>query len=252
MAFGNRVFRCWEKGGHGTLGIKDAIIRSCDIYFYQLGVHEGLGAWSRMISESGFGQITGIDLPGELPGLAPSQEYFDKRYGRAGWTKYLVVNLAIGQGEVLVTPLQMAVLYAAIANGGDIWKPHLVSNIISPNGDTIQILPEKVGRLPMSKATIDLLHEALYGVVNMPGGTAHQAAVKGYPVAGKTGTAQNPHGQDHAWFVCYAPADSPRIAVAVLVENAGHGGSIAAPVARKVLEEYFGVAPDSAKAYNVR
>jgi penicillin-binding protein 2 len=251
-AFGNRVFRCWQSGGHGTLGLKDAIIRSCDVYFYQLGVHEGLDAWSKMAAGCGFGQKTGIDLPGELPGLAPSQEYFNKRYGSAGWTKYLVVNLSIGQGEVLVTPLQMAVFYAAIANGGDVWKPQLVSKIISPTGDTTFIQPEKVGRLPMSQSTIDLLHEALYGVVNSPGGTAHQAAVKGFTVAGKTGTAQNPHGGDHAWFVCYAPAEAPRIAVAVLVENAGHGGSIAAPVARKILEEFFGVRTDSTIAYNAR
>jgi len=105
-----------------------------------------------------------------------------------------------------------------------------------------------VGRLPMSKATLDVLHEAAIGVVNSPGGTAHQAAVKGFMVAGKTGTAQNPHGNDHAWFVCYAPAEAPEIAVAVLVENAGHGGSIAAPVARKVLEKYFGVYQDTTVA----
>jgi penicillin-binding protein 2 len=251
-AFGNRVFKCWEKGGHGALGVKDAIIRSCDVFFYQLGVHEGLDAWSRMAIGCGFGQKTGIDLPGELPGLAPDQAYFNKRYGDAGWTKYLVVNLSIGQGEVLVTPLQMASFYAAIAIGGDVWKPHLVSKIISPTGDTTVIQPEKVGRLPMSDSTIDILHEALYGVVNSPGGTAHQAAVKGFTVAGKTGTAQNPHGGDHAWFVCYAPAEAPRIAVAVLVENAGHGGSIAAPVARKVMEKYFGVGVDSTIAYNSR
>ncbi len=249
-AFGNRVFKCWEKGGHGTLGVEDAIIRSCDVFFYQLGVHEGLNAWSRMASGCRFGQKTEIDLPGELSGLVPSQEYFDKRYGHAGWTKYLVVNLAIGQGELLVTPLQMATLYAAIANGGDIYKPRLVSKIVTPAGDSTVIPPQIVGRLPMSQATLNLLHEALIGVVNAPGGTAHQAAVKGFLVAGKTGTAQNPHGGDHAWFVCYAPAEAPRIAVAVLVENAGHGGSIAAPVARKVLEKYFGVATDSTIALN--
>jgi penicillin-binding protein 2 len=249
-AFGNRVFKCWEKRGHGALGMIDAIIRSCDVYFYQLGVREGLDAWSRMATECHFGQKTGIDLPGELPGLAPSQAYFDKRYGRAAWTKYLVVNLSIGQGEVLVTPLQMATLYAAIANGGDIYRPRLVSKIITPSGDSTIIPPEKTGRLPMSEATLNALHIALLGVVNSAGGTAHQAQVKGYTVAGKTGTAQNPHGGDHAWFVGYAPAENPEIAIAVLVENAGHGGSIAAPVARKVLEKYFGVETDTTLAYN--
>jgi penicillin-binding protein 2 len=243
--FGNRVFKCWEKKGHGALRLEDAIIRSCDVYFYQLGVHEGMEAWSRMATGCRFGQKTGIDLPGELPGLAPTPSYFNKRYGSAGWTRYLVINLAIGQGEVLVTPLQMAMAYGAIGNGGTVYKPRLTSRIISPSGDTTTLQPEILGELPMSKPTLDILHESLIGVVNSPGGTAHQAAVKGILVAGKTGTAQNPHGEDHAWFVCYAPAQAPEIAVAVLVENAGHGGAIAAPVARKILEQYFGVKTDS-------
>jgi penicillin-binding protein 2 len=245
MRFGNRVFKCWDKKGHGALDLISAIIQSCDVYFYQLGLHEGLDAWGKEVAGCGFGKRTGIDLPGELTGLAPSQEYFNKRYGNAGWTKYLVVNLAIGQGEVLVTPLQMAMMYAAIANDGNVYKPRLVSKIISPMGDTTFFKPELAGKLPMSTHTLEVLHQALVGVVNDPRGTAHQAAVKGFTVAGKTGTAQNPHGNDHAWFVCYAPADKPEIAVAVLVENAGHGGSIAAPVARKVLEKYFGVGQDS-------
>jgi penicillin-binding protein 2 len=197
-----------------------------------------------------FGEKTGIDLPGELTGLAPDKTFFDKRYGDAGWTKYLVVNLAIGQGEILVTPLQMACIYSAIANGGTLYKPRLVSRIITPGNDTTHMLPEKSGSLPIAPHNLSLLRDALEGVVNSPGGTAHQAAVKGYTVAGKTGTAQNPHGNDHAWFVCYAPAENPEIAVAVLVENAGHGGSVAAPIARKVLEQYFGVEKDSVIVYN--
>jgi penicillin-binding protein 2 len=203
-----------------------------------------------MAQGCGFGKKSGIDLPGELPGLAPDEAYFNKRYGNAGWTRYLVVNLAIGQGEVLVTPLQMANLYAAIANGGTVYRPRLVSKIVSPENDTAYVRPEKVGQLPISSHNLAILKEALTGVVNSPGGTAHSAAVKGYTVAGKTGTAQNPHGNDHAWFVCYAPAENPEIAVAVLVENAGHGGSVAAPVARRVLETYFGVGKDSTIAYN--
>jgi penicillin-binding protein 2 len=194
---------------------------------------------------------TEIDLPEEFAGLIPDHEYFNKRYGESGWTKFLVVNLAIGQGEVLVTPLQMAVIYAAIGNGGDIYKPRLVSKIISPNGDTAYFQPERLGKLPISDTTLSILRRGLEGVVNDPRGTAHQAAVQGYTVAGKTGTAQNPHGEDHAWFICYAPADDPQIAITVLVENAGHGGSIAAPVARKVLEQYFGIGKDSTLVYNI-
>jgi penicillin-binding protein 2 len=248
--FGNRVFKCWRKEGHGSLGLVDAIIQSCDVYFYQLGVRDGVSDWGKMAKGCFFGQKTGIDLPGELPGLAPDQDYFNKRYGNTGWTKFLVINLAIGQGEVLVTPLQMAAIYAAVANGGDMYLPRLVSKIISPDNDTTDFPPEIVGRLPISSQNLAILKEALMGVVNAPAGTAHQAAVKGYTVAGKTGTAQNPHGGDHAWFVCYAPAENPEIAVAVLVENAGHGGSVAAPVARRVLEQYFGVGNDSTIVYN--
>jgi penicillin-binding protein 2 len=248
--FGNRVFKCWRKEGHGSLNVIDAIIQSCDVYFYQLGVRDGIADWGKMAKGCFFGQKTGIDLPGELAGLAPDQAYFDKRYGEAGWTKYLVVNLSIGQGEILVTPLQMAAIYAAIANGGNIYKPRLVSKIITADNDTTYFPPEKKGVLPISSYNLAILKEALKGVVNAPGGTAHQAAVKGYTVAGKTGTAQNPHGNDHAWFVCYAPAENPEIAVAVLVENAGHGGSVAAPIAKKVLEQYFGVGNDSTIAYN--
>ena len=249
--FGNRVFKCWRPEGHGSLGLIDAIIQSCDVFFYQLGAREGIEAWGRMAKGCRFGEKTGIDLPGEFTGLAPDRAYFDKRYGNAGWTKTLVVNLSIGQGEVLVTPLQMAVIYAALGSGGDIYKPRLVSQIISPGGDTTIVPAEKISRLPISERNIAILKEGLFGVVNTPRGTAHQAAVKGYTVAGKTGTAQNPHGNDHAWFICYAPAENPEIAVAVLVENAGHGGSVAAPVARKVLEQYFGVGKDSTLALNI-
>jgi penicillin-binding protein 2 len=249
--FGNRTFKCWKKEGHGSLGVIDAIIQSCDVFFYQLGVREGVDHWGKMAQDCYFGKKTGIDLPGELSGLAPDQSYFNKRYGNTGWTKYLVVNLAIGQGEILVTPLQMAAIYAAIANGGDLYTPRLVSRIITPDNDTTLFPPVKVGRLPISSQNLVILREALKGVVNSPGGTAHQAAVEGYTVAGKTGTAQNPHGNDHAWFVCYAPAENPEIAVAVLVENAGHGGSVAAPVAQRVLEQYFGVGEDSTIAYNL-
>ncbi len=239
--FGNRVFKCWTPRGHGSLGLIDAIIQSCDVYFYQLGLAGGIAAWTEMSGKLHFGQVTGIDMPGELPGINPTPEYMDRRYGDRGWTKFLVINLAIGQGEILVTPVQMAAFYAAIGNGGTLYKPRLVSTIISPAGDTMYNEPEIIEKLPISQENLGYIKTGLAGVVNDPRGTAHQAAVKGFIVAGKTGTAQNPHGNDHAWFVCYAPAESPEIAIAVLVENAGHGGSMAAPVAGKILQRFFGV-----------
>jgi len=237
--FGNRPFRCWRPGGHGRLNIVDAIIQSCDVYFYQLGVREGLDLWSKFGSDCRFGMRTGIDLPGEFAGLMPSAEYFDKRYGKNGWTRYLIVNLAIGQGELLVTPLQMAILYAALGNGGVIYKPRLMSSISTHNGESVKNKAEIVGSLPVSEKNLDILRGALLGVTEDEHGTARVAALPGIGVGGKTGTAQNPHGDDHAWFICFAPIENPEIAIAVLVENAGHGGSVAAPLAKKILDKYF-------------
>lgn len=237
--FGNRPFRCWRPGGHGRLDIVGAIVQSCDVYFYQLGVREGLDLWSKFCSDCRFGMRTGIDLPGEFAGLLPSAEYFDKRYGKRGWTRYLIVNLAIGQGELLVTPLQMAILYAALGNGGVIYKPRLMSRIITHNGESVKNKTEIVGSLPVSEKNLEILREALLGVTEREHGTARVAALPGIGVGGKTGTAQNPHGDDHAWFICFAPIENPEIAIAVLVENAGHGGSVAAPLAKKILDKYF-------------
>ncbi|UCC80937.1 MAG: penicillin-binding protein 2 [Candidatus Zixiibacteriota bacterium] len=237
--FGNRPFRCWRPGGHGKLDLVGAIIQSCDIYFYQLGVQEGLDIWSKFCKDSRFGMRTGIDLPGEVTGLVPSARYFDKRYGKSGWTRYLVVNLSIGQGELLVTPLQMAVLFAALGNGGIIYSPRLASRIITYGGDIIKIEPEIVGSLPVSEENLEILKKGLLGVTTHERGTARVAALKDIDVGGKTGTAQNPHGEDHALFICFAPLENPEIAIAVIVENAGHGGSVAAPLAKKILLKYF-------------
>lgn len=241
--FGNRVFRCWRPGGHGKLNIVGAIIQSCDVYFYQLGVESGLDFWSLMAQDCRFGVPTGVDLPGELTGLVPSKDYFDSRYGVDGWTRYLILNLAIGQGELLVTPMQMAVMFAALGNDGIVYKPRIVSRIISPESDSLKIEPEITGQLPISEENMDILHQGLLGVVADEDGTARSVASIGVSVAGKTGTAQNPHGDDHSWFVCYAPAEAPEIVVAVVVENAGHGSTVAAPLAKKVLEKYFENAP---------
>ena len=242
--FGNRTFKCWKASGHGKLGLVGAIIQSCDVYFYQLGVLGGLDRWSETTSANRFGIKTGIDLPGELDGLVPTATYFDTRYGVRGWTKYLMLNLAIGQGELLVTPVQMAAMFAALGNGGIIYKPRLVSSIIPPFDDgIIDVEPEIAGQLSISDENLAILMKGLIGVIADEHGTARATALKDITVAGKTGTAQNPHGEDHAWFICFAPAESPEIAVAVIVENSGHGGSIAAPLARKILLKYFENSP---------
>lgn len=238
--FGNRVFRCWKPGGHGRLDLHGAIVQSCDVYFYQLGLACGMDLFGDFMPKCGFGQLTSIDIPGEKSGLLPTVDYFNSRYGERGWTKYLMINLAIGQGELLVTPVQMAVEYAALANGGIIYKPRIVKRIIQGDGEIINVPPEQKGKLPISDEDRFSIVSALTGVVNEAGGTASWIKLPGIAIAGKTGTAQNPHGDNHAWFVCFAPADDPQVAVAVIVENAGHGSSIAAPVARDILKFYFG------------
>ena len=237
--FGDRIFKCWKPQGHGKLALVDAIVQSCDVYFYQLGLACGMELWEKFMPACGFGKLTGIDIPGEKTGNSPTIAYFNERYGEHGWTRYLMNNLAIGQGEILVTPLQMAVFYAALANGGDIYRPRLVKKVIDGDGGTIEFKPERIDTLPVSQDQLQILVEALHGVVSEPHGTAHWMRLPWVSIAGKTGTAQNPHGEDHAWFVCFAPVEDPEIAIAVLVENAGHGSSEAAPLARKLIQYYF-------------
>ena len=178
----------------------------------------------------------GIDLPGERNGLLPSTEYYNKRYGENKWTKGYLVSLAIGQGELGTTPLQLAAYAAALANNGTLFQPHIVTGYRdTATGEYFSYEYDKQ-QLPVSKATFNLIHDGMVGVVER--GTGTLAKVEGVTVAGKTGTAQNPHGKDHAWFIAYAPVENPKIAMAVLVENAGFGGAISAPIARELIRYY--------------
>jgi penicillin-binding protein 2 len=237
--FGRKTFGCWRPEGHGRLNLVDAIIQSCDVYFYQLGLKVGLENWSRYAEMCGFGKKMGVDLPEEAKGLVPTLKYYHKRYGKGEWVKNLIINLAIGQGEILVTPLQLAVFFGGLATNGRLYKPHLLKEINNPDGRIITTQPEEIGSLPFSSSTLKVLQDAMIGVVNDPHGTGVLAQIPDVMVAGKTGTAQNPHGKDHAWFVGYAPASGPQIVVAVLIENTGHGGTFAAPVAKKIIEKYL-------------
>jgi penicillin-binding protein 2 len=213
--------------------------QSCDVYFYQAGLRLGLKRWSDFALECGFGAPTGLDLGGESGGLIPTEDYYNERYGRGKWTRGLLLNLAIGQGEILVTPLQIAVFMGALANGGTLYRPHLVREIGSAEGKITPVRPEVIGRLPISAANLKVLRQSLRAVVHGYMGTGRLARVPGMEAAGKTGTAQNPHGEDHAWFAGYAPIEDPLIAVAVLVEHGGHGGDIAAPIAGRIFEAYL-------------
>ena len=244
--YGNRVFKCHKLSGHGVLTLVDAIAASCNVYFYQLGKKLGLEKFSEYSRACGFGKRLGIDLGDEVPGLVPDADYYDNRYGEKKWPKSLILNLAIGQGELLVTPLQMATFYSALANGGRLLRPHVLRGLETVEG-AISMDTEEIRRLPFSPETIAVLQKAAFEVVNGVLGTARRARIDGTTVAGKTGTAQNPHGNEHSWFCAYAPADDPVIAVACIVENAGHGGAVAAPIVAKVIERYLqsnGIIPE--------
>ena len=241
LLYYGRVFRDWTPVGHGSLGLVGAIRESCDVYFYQLGLRVGLDRIISGVHEFGFGSPTGIDLPSEASGVFPvSREWYDERYGRNGWTNSVVLNLSIGQGENAQTPLKMAQVFAALASGGVLPTPR-----VARHGP----VAEPAGRLPLSDEQLEVLQSALVQVVNSAGGTARGSRLRSWTLAGKTGTSQNPHGDDHAWFVGYAPADEPRILATAIVEQGGHGSSAAAPIVSQLIRHYLesaGVEPEPA------
>lgn len=241
--FGTRTSKCWKPEGHGTMDLLAAITQSCDVYFYTLGVRLGVATLMSWTEQSGVGRKTGIDIAGEVRGTAPTPDWYDRRYGKGRWSRGVVVNLAIGQGELLMTPLQAACLVCGIVNGGPVPVPHVLKQVESPSRRVIGTARSRFEHeLPFTASTLRLIRDAMVSVVEGPHGTGWQARIPGVHVGGKTGTAQNPHGEDHAWFVSFAPADDPSIVVAVLVENAGGGGAIAAPIARDVMKAYLRIA----------
>ncbi len=249
---GRRRFRCWNRRGHGKTNIYKALAESCDVYFYNIGLKLGVDRIARFARGFGLGERTGIDLPGEQRGLVPTREWKRKKKHEA-WLKGDTLNISIGQGAVLVTPVQMASLVASVANGGTIYRPGYVERLVGPDGVTEkEFACKERGKLPVSLKNLSIVKKALKGVVQGRHGTARKCRIRGVEVAGKTGTAQvvkqtkrrqsermKWQCRDHAWFVAYAPADNPLIAVAVLVEHGGHGGSVAAPIARQVMERWF-------------
>lgn len=237
--FGNRVYKCWKPEGHGALNMSGAIEQSCNVYFYQLAQKLSLKTWTHYMDAAGFGSPTGIDIPGESGGLVPSEEYFDKRYGVKKWSRGLILNLGIGQGEFLVTPLQLMQYFSALANDGVAMKPSVLRAIRSDNGKWNYARQETSFRLPYSASTLQLLRDAARDVVSGASGTARGSRDRDVPMAGKTGTAQNPHGKEHSWFAGYAPADQPEIAIVALVENAGHGSEFAAPLCKRIAKDYL-------------
>ncbi len=238
--FGNRYYRCWKPEGHGYSNLIEAIVNSCDVYFYQLAERLKADDFAYAGRLFGFGRKTGIDLPSEARGILPDKAYYDRKFGRGKWTKGHLLNYAIGQGDALSTPLQLCQMAVMIANGGKRVRPHVVDRIVDSEGSVIfsfDEVPEQVPQIDMS--ILKFLQKAMREVVSGETGTGRGAAIPSAAVCGKTGTAQNPHGRDHALFVAYAPEKDPEIALAIVLEHAGHGGAVAAPLARKILSAYF-------------
>jgi penicillin-binding protein 2 len=265
IPFGRRYYKCWaiKKGGHGHVALHEALRESCDVYFYRVGLRLGVEKLAEYARAFGLGRPTGVPLPHEAAGHVPDSEWKKRRFGEP-WQEGETLSLSIGQGFTQVTPLQLARMVSVVANGGRLVTPTLVKTVIPVGGEPV---PEPAGlmkRVPVAPEHLRLIHRGLVGVVHEPHGTARRARLPGITVAGKTGTAQvvslaffKSFGdeenvpwrfRDHALFVCYAPAEAPEIAVAVVAEHGGHGGSDAAPVARAVLEAYFGLELEEAAA----
>ena len=242
--FGNRNFACWKPEGHGSADLTRAVSVSCDVYFYQLGENLGLDRFAAYGQKWHLNEPTGIDLPGEVGGLIPEAAYYDSVYGRGKWTKGIMLNLAIGQGEILLTPMEMICFVCGVANKGWYSAPRCVMRIESE--DKVFVPTSRKVNLEISSATVEILRRSMLEVVEGAEGTAKVVRLPRPQVAGKTGTAQNPHGDDHAWFICFAPYEDPEIAICVMLENAGHGAAVAAPLAREILLHYFQI-PDQAE-----
>ena len=226
---GNRFFRCWKHSGHGEVNHVEAIVNSCDTFYYQLALRLEIDQLAAAARSFGLGRTNTRLFSDEATGNVPDAAWYDRRFGAGKWTRGVMLNNAIGQGELLVTPIQVAVLAGRLATSGRMPDPEFVVIPSSP--------PQRPPSLPFSEGDLEWVRNALLETVSR--GTGKAARLAGIDVAGKTGTAQNPHGEDHAWFMCYAPADDPEVAVAVIVENAGNGSTEAAPVAGTWLAAYF-------------
>jgi len=252
--FGSRVYRCWKKEGHGRVDISKAVEESCDVFFYQVGQRLGVDRLAWYAKAFGLGSPTGIVLDHEAQGLIPTAAWKKRRIG-VPWQEGETLSVAIGQGFDLTTPIQMAVLAAALANGGNRYRPVILDSIKSADGQILQKNePKLIGKLPVSLSNLDIVRRGLWKVVNGENGTARGSRLVDIDMSGKTGTSQvisrkedetlpeediPPHLRSHAWFVAYAPSKETRIAVAVVVEHGEHGSGTAAPIAREMIKTYL-------------
>ncbi|MFZ3217884.1 MAG: penicillin-binding protein 2 [Candidatus Acidiferrales bacterium] len=238
--FYGREFHCWRPQGHGSVDLHKAIVDSCDIYFYNVGKQLGIDKISYYASGLGLGKRTGIDLPSEETGLMPSEQWVERVFHRK-WYAGETISVAIGQGAVTTTPIQLARMIAGVASGGMLVEPHLLKNFPNP----------KVDHFPISDPTVEQVTDGMYGVVNEGGGTASGVKLQNIEFCGKSGTAQIinydlrsrlgkvKEFKDNAWFVGYAPRRNPEIVVTVLVQAGGHGAEASAPIARDIVKAYY-------------
>jgi penicillin-binding protein 2 len=258
LVVGDSRFRCWKREGHGVTDLKKALRESCDGWFYQVGLELGIDKLAAAAKEFGLGSILGFSLPGERAGTIPSREWKRLQINES-WYAGETVIASIGQGYVLTTPLQLAVMTAALANGGKVLEPQIVKRIENWNNHSTHLFePELIRQLDYSPAHLQTVKEGMIAVVNEPRGTGRPAQLEEIMVAGKTGTSQvvrrlsdeeeelltgDEHipyrRRSHGLFVAYAPAENPEIAVAVVVEHGQSGGGVAAPIAREIISRYF-------------
>lgn len=240
IAYGRWHFGCWRKTGHGTLSLHRALVESCDVYFYEAGKKLGIDKIAAYARALGLGRETGLKLVRERSGLIPDTKWKQEKR-RQPWYLGETFNASIGQGYVAATPFQMAQMTSTVANGGYIYRPSLLM---------LESKPEPVGKLKIGQETFDIVKKALCGVVNESGGTGWSAKSSMVTICGKTGTAQvvglrkeskylSDVQKDHAWFVAFAPYETPEIALSVMVEHGGHGGAAAGPIAKRAIEAYM-------------
>ncbi len=240
LQYGNRFFRCWNAHGHGDLTLTEAIAQSCDVYFYQLGIKLGVTSLLEDANEWGFRGRTGIDLPDEISSEFPTgPEYYDRLYGPRRWTSAVALNLAIGQGENAQTLVQMVRLYQQLASDGRVRTPFIVRRGAAPGTSA---------PLDLNPDQLAILRRAMIAVVEE--GTARSGRLTGLQIAGKTGTAQNPHGADHGWFIGFAPAEKPEIVVGAIIEFAQHG-TAAIPIVSRTIAHYLGLEETAATRMRV-
>ena len=228
---GRTTFDCWKPEGHGSQNAVTGMMNSCNVFFYNTGRILGVDDLEAYAKLFGFGRPTGIDLPDEVKGLVPGKEW-KRANRREGWFEGETINYAIGQGYLSVTPIQVLEMVAVMANKGSLVRPYIAKRIGSK-----ELHNSREKNIGLKASTVKTVREGLYGVVNGESGTGRRAKLDGVAVAGKTGTAQAPHGRTHAWFCGFAPFDDPKVCIVVLLEHGGKGGVEPAGIARGILEE---------------